>query len=104
MTKKTLKRKFNDVQPHKSRLTNLAQTANASAHSPTVHPDPRSTWADSPEQGLWPTRMAFTAVLAESAGRRPDPFLAVPNCTALQKQHNDSFQQRAQRVRWARMA
>jgi hypothetical protein len=47
------KRKFNHVQPHETRLTDLAQTAHASAYSPAVHPDPRSTWASSPEQGLW---------------------------------------------------
>jgi hypothetical protein len=46
------KRKFNHVQPHKARLTDLPQT-HASAYSPAVHPDPRSTWASSPEQGLW---------------------------------------------------
>jgi hypothetical protein len=52
-TTKERKRKPDIVQPHKQRLTDLAQTAHASAYSPAVHPDPRSTWASSPEQGFW---------------------------------------------------
>jgi DNA topoisomerase IA len=54
LTKRRKKPNEHCVQPHKRRLTKLAQTAHVAIH-PTTRPDPLDLSASSPEQGAMTT-------------------------------------------------
>jgi hypothetical protein len=54
LTKRSTKPHGHHIQPHKRRLTKLAQTAHVAAHT-TTRPDPMDLSASSPEQGAMTT-------------------------------------------------